>query len=255
VGLALASYADRPDLVARAEALVGGGWPAFMAADPVEARHWPTLAAAAPDLQVVVLDEERDEPLAVANGVPFAWDGDERSLPEEGWDAALTSGAATARAGDATTTACALSVTVAPEARGAGLSRVALQGLRAAAAARGCRDLVAPLRPSGKCHHPLVPLAAYLGWRDAAGRPHDPWLRTHRALGATVAGICPRSMTIPGSVADWEGWTGLRFRRSGDHVVPHALVPVAIDLERGTGCYVEPNVWVRHDLGGAPTAP
>jgi hypothetical protein len=30
--------------------------------------------------------------------------------------------------------------------------------------------------------------------------------------------------------------------------VPDALVPVDIDVERGTGRYVEPNVWVRHRL-------
>jgi hypothetical protein len=29
-------------------------------------------------------------------------------------------------------------------------------------------------------------------------------------------------MTIPGMLADWEGWTGLTFPESGDYVVPGA---------------------------------
>jgi hypothetical protein len=249
VHLVTTTYADRPDLVAAAEDLIEAGWPAFMSADPVEVRHWHVLAAFAADLQVIVVDRDTDVPVAVGNSVPYAWDGDERSLPADGWDAALTAGAATAVAGTTTAATCALSITVDPAVRGRGLSRLALRAMRAAGAARGCADLVGPLRPSGKCHHPLVPMATYLGWEDGQGRSADPWLRTHRAIGATVAGICPRSMTIPGSVADWERWTGLRFARSGPHLVPAALVPVDIDLDQGTGLYVEPNVWIRHRLG------
>ena len=54
----------------------------------------------------------------------------------------------------------------------------------------------------------------------------------------------PRSMTISGSRAEWEEWTGMTFPDDGDYVVPGALVPVHFKNERGL--YVEPNVWVRH---------
>ena len=40
----------------------------------------------------------------------------------------------------------------------------------------------------------------------------------------------------------------LAFDRDGDVVVPGALVPVHCDTAHDHAVYVEPNVWVRHDL-------
>ena len=57
-------------------------------------------------------------------------------------------------------------------------------------------------------------------------------------------------MVISGTVAEWEEWTGMAFPESGDYVVPSALVPVQIDRERDEGRYIEPNVWMRHDVAG-----
>ncbi|MEW6060072.1 MAG: N-acetyltransferase, partial [Actinomycetota bacterium] len=59
-----------------------------------------------------------------------------------------------------------------------------------------------------------------------------------------------RSMTVTGTVADWETWTGMAFPDSAPYVVPGALVPIVIDHEHDEGRYVEPNVWMRHRLGG-----
>ena len=55
-------------------------------------------------------------------------------------------------------------------------------------------------------------------------------------------------MVITGTVSEWEGWTGMRLPESGDYVVPGALVPVAIDVERDVGTYTEPNVWMSHPV-------
>jgi hypothetical protein len=55
-------------------------------------------------------------------------------------------------------------------------------------------------------------------------------------------------MRIPGSISDWEQWTGLKFFESGDYVIEGALNPVNIDLEKDLGIYTEPNVWVLHQL-------
>jgi hypothetical protein len=38
-------------------------------------------------------------------------------------------------------------------------------------------------------------------------------------------------------------WTGRTFDESGKYAVEGALVPVSIELDRGVGRYVEPNVW------------
>ena len=88
-------------------------------------------------------------------------------------------------------------------------------------------------------------------WERDDGLPFDPWLRVHVRAGGVIDGVCHRAMTIPGSVADWETWTGLRFPDSGRYVVDGALVPVEIDVEADRGVYVEPGVWVRHALDGS----
>lgn len=51
-------------------------------------------------------------------------------------------------------------------------------------------------------------------------------------------------------VAEWAAWTGLEFPGSGSFVIPGALVPVAINLERDQGDYVEPNQWMLHPIEG-----
>jgi hypothetical protein len=73
-------------------------------------------------------------------------------------------------------------------------------------------------------------------------------------LGGEILGVCAESMTIEGSVAEWEEWAAMPFPETGRYVVPGALVPVAIDRVRDRGRYVEPNVWVRHRTGGSAAA-
>jgi hypothetical protein len=58
--------------------------------------------------------------------------------------------------------------------------------------------------------------------------------------------VAPESIVVEGSVGRWADWTGGGFPASGAYVVPGALTPVHIDLERDLGRYVEPNVWVEH---------
>jgi hypothetical protein len=87
----------------------------------------------------------------------------------------------------------------------------------------------------------------------ADGLPYDPWLRTHVRVGGVIVGVAPTSWVITGTPADWRGWTGLAFDADGAVEVPYALVPVRCDTRAGHAVYVEPNVWVRHDV--APPSP
>ena len=43
-------------------------------------------------------------------------------------------------------------------------------------------------------------------------------------------------------------WTGLPFDRTGEVIVPGVLVPAHFKAEHDHAVYVEPNVWVRHEL-------
>jgi hypothetical protein len=67
-------------------------------------------------------------------------------------------------------------------------------------------------------------------------------------LGATPAGIAEQGLKVTAKPANWEAWTGLVFPVSGSYVVPGALVPIDVDLERGVASYVEPHLWMHHRL-------
>jgi hypothetical protein len=234
----LVSQAERPELLARRDEL-GGTWDEFMYHDAVASRFWDRQYEEYPDLQLYLLDED-DQLLAECNAVPIPFGPGE--LPDDGWDAALER----AFAGEPATAVSAIAITIGVDQRGRGLSKVMLEAMRRAVAARGLTDLVGPVRPSQKHRYPLTPIVRYVEWRRDDGRLLDAWLRVHEDAGAELVRVAPRSMRISGSVADWEAWTGMRFPDTGDYVVPGALVPVAIDRERDEGVYVEPNVWMHH---------
>ncbi len=120
--------------------------------------------------------------------------------------------------------------------------------MRQVAVDHGLRALIAPVRPSQKARYPLIPIENYIQWTTADGLPFDPWLRVHARAGARIIQPCPRSMTVPGTRAEWENWAGMPFPESGTYIVPGALVPVQVDVEKDEVRYIEPNVWVWHNL-------
>jgi GNAT superfamily N-acetyltransferase len=242
--LQVRTLSDRPDFEPALEPLVAAGWPRFARESPLDRAYWGRLLHEFPDYQVLLVDED-GRLLGAGHSVPFRWDGRPAGLPG-GWDEVFYQAMADADAARVPTAAAALGITMAAEARGRGLSRLLLSGLRDSAGEHGLGDLVAPVRPSQKAAYPLVPIDRYLRWTMRDGRPFDPWLRVHASLGGEVLGICAESMVIAGTVAEWEEWTGMRFPDSGPYVVPGALVPVEIDRDADQGRYVEPNVWVRH---------
>ena len=63
-----------------------------------------------------------------------------------------------------------------------------------------------------------------------------------------MVGICEESMNITGTVKEWKEWSGLEFPQSGKNIIQNALVPVDIDLEKNIGIYIEPNVWIIHQI-------
>jgi hypothetical protein len=112
---------------------------------------------------------------------------------------------------------------------------------------KGHTTLYAPVRPNGKTD-PHQPMTEYVDQLRPDGLPEDPWLRVHVKAGGKIIEVAPRSMVIAGTLDEWREWTGLPFDTTGDVVVPKALVPVHCDVRHDHAVYVEPNVWVRHDL-------
>ncbi|WP_317443764.1 N-acetyltransferase [Streptomyces collinus] len=241
------SLAERPD---RLPAVLGMAdtWPEFVTQDPVGNAHYGRIPTELPEYALFAEDGE-GEILAHAFSVPFRLDAEGRgALPARGWDQILLWAFSDLRRGVRPDTVGAISVVVSPRAQGRGLSAVMLSAMRANAAARGFREVVAPVRPSAKHREPHTPIHEYAHRVRPDGLPHDPWLRVHARAGATIDSVAPASMTVGASLAEWRRWTGLPFDTAGDVEVPGALVPVRCEPERGYAVYVEPNVWMRHPL-------
>jgi GNAT superfamily N-acetyltransferase len=241
------TLAERPDLAQSARTLSARIWQGaeFIQHDEVVNRHWRALFAEFAALQLVLCDAA-GAVVAVGHTIDLAWDGTVADLPS-GVGATLAR-ACLDRVTRPPNTLSALLALVEPGRQGDGLSRQVLAGMKAVAARRGFSSLIAPVRPNFKARYPLAPIERYIRWTRPNGTLFDPWLRTHRRLGADILAIAPLGMLVEGSVAEWEGWTSMAFPESGDYVVPGALVPVAIDRERDRGRYEEPNVWMRHPV-------
>jgi hypothetical protein len=125
-----------------------------------------------------------------------------------------------------------------------GISRRMLLAMRENARRLGFGLLYAPLRPTEK--EPLTPFAVYVQGRRADGLPSEAWIRMHVRAGATVVKVAPGCMVVAGTIAEWQAWTGLKFRASGLATVPGALCPIHASLEQNHD--VEPNLWLRHNI-------
>jgi hypothetical protein len=160
-----------------------------------------------------------------------------------GWDEAFELGMTSDRP---PTALSALAISVRPERRGEGLAGRMIEAFRDAARVEGLSDLLAPVRPTWKERYPLIPIERYLRWRREDGSHFDPWLRLHERVGGEIVAPAPASMLIEAPVADWEEWTGMRFPEDGTYVFGGALA--TLEVRKGSGRHVEPNVWVRHAL-------
>jgi len=239
--------AERPDLIDAAQDLPETVWPIFMLQDPVVERLWMRLYDRYPEYQFMLLEKGTDRILAMGNSAPSDWSDDPQSLPDRGVDWIMESTCDNAPP-TVHRSQFALQVVVDPNLQRRGFSAEGVKVMMAIGRSNGCADLYLPVRPNQKHQYPLTPMEAYIRWTIDEGLPFDAWMRVHARLGGEIIGVCARAMHMPGTVAEWELWTGIKFPESGQYVIPNALVPITIDRESDRGLYVEPNVWMRHRL-------
>jgi GNAT superfamily N-acetyltransferase len=224
--------------------LNGESWPTFLLHGDV--THWGALFDEFADHQILFC-EPADTLISVGHTIPFVWDGSPDDLPPT--MAGLMERAISARRDRSTPNALsARAALVKPSHQRRGLSAEILRTMRSLAEERGIHTLVAPVRPALKSSYPLMLFERYVGWRREDGAPFDPWLRVHHRLGAEFIKVMPRALVVTGEVSEWEAWTGMSFPENGPYVVPGALQPVQINLERNEGRYEDPNVWMRHPV-------
>ena len=245
----IVTLAERPDLLDTLLTIQQSAYPEFLMHEAVSVRYWHQLMIEWPHYQLALLDLAKDSIAASGHGIPLHWVGDIRQLPDTGWDWALQSGMSHQAGSEERNVLCALSIAILPEYRGVGISQQMVAGIKKIGSEQGFERLIIPVRPNLKPIYPLIPMQNYVQWTNREGLPFDAWLRVHVRSGAKLVKVCPRSMTVTGSVTDWEQWTDMRFPESGLYTINGALVPLKIMQEQDKGLYVEPNVWVVYDLG------
>ncbi|HKR69948.1 MAG TPA: GNAT family N-acetyltransferase [Streptosporangiaceae bacterium] len=242
--LRVVTNADRRDLGEQLAAVFRPVWPEFILHDPVDAEYVSRVESYFERYDVMLLDDE-DQILTGGWGVPVRWDGTAGDLPE-GYDDAMVRAVTGHEASVQPDTLCIMAVAVRPGYQGTGLAGKALGALRERAGSGALERVIAPVRPTLKSRYPLTPMENFARWTRADGMHLDPWVRAHQRLGATILGPALRSMTITGTVAEWEAWTQMTFPETAEYVVPDALGLVQIDREHDCGTYVEANLWMRH---------
>lgn len=242
-GFSVEPFHLRPRPTAELDALFAGGWPAFIEADDVAARHLPTVRLTFGDLEIALL---QDRVLVAAGwGVPISWNGTAEGLPA-GYSDTLARAITTHQAETRPNTLVVCAAQVRPDAKRTGLAAALLEGLIEIGRAAGLSQVIAPLRPTVKHRYPLTPIEDYASWTRADGSAFDPWLRTHLRMGARLLGTHPASQTFTGTVQQWQEWSGLDLPGDGAYVVPDALAPLHVDRVADLGTCTEPTIWVQH---------
>lgn len=243
------TLAERPDLQSKVDTLTTAGWPTFMMKDSVSRRYWGELGTTFGAFQTLLIREEDEALIAVANSVPLFYDGNLQNLPDAGWDWALETGCEQRKQNIKPNILSALQIFIAPEFRGMGVSPIMLSLMKLPAAQLGITNLIAPVRPPLKSLYPYVPMDEFITWKNRTGHSLDAWIRTHEKCGAKIISVCHRSFVVEAPVSDWEEWTGKSFKESKQVILPEALVPIQVNHESKTASYVEPNVWMLHPVG------
>lgn len=236
---------SRPRDARAVELLLRSGWPPFIVADAEAARWLPRVRELFAHLELLALDGAAY--VGAGWAVPIAWDGTVADLPT-GYTDSLRRAVGDADAQRPASTLVLCAAQVAETHRGRGVASLLIERFRDLARDTGASALLVPLRPTRKARYPLIPIEEYASWRRGDGTPFDPWMRTHREMGAEVLAVAPASQTMTGTVAEWEAWTGVAMPGSGHYVIPEGLAPLRIDREADLGTYVEPNIWVRHPV-------
>ena len=240
------STRDLEDYREQAGDIAEASWPEFMLHDPIAEENWHELFDRFNEYQFALLDTETNRMAAMANSVPFHWEQRLEDLPEDGWDWVFLKAIEDHKAGIQPNIQSAIQINIHPDYQGQGLSRTMVKAMRAIAEKKGFENLVAPVRPNQKSSYPLIHIDDYITWTNEEGLPFDAWLRVHARLGGQILKPCHQAMTIHGTRAEWEQWTGLKFPQNGEYHIPGALNPIEMDVEKDEGVYIEPNVWMVH---------
>lgn len=221
-------------------------WPEFMQHDSIVNKYWPDLYTDFLKFQFAIFDKQ--EIVGIGNTVHLNWQKPFLELPDTGLDWAMGKASKDFRLGLKPNLLIGVQILVNPKFQSCGISYEMLRIMKSIAQSNGIDNIALPVRPTLKSDYPLIPIDDYINWQNIDNLPFDPWIRVHVKAGGKIVGICNKSMLITGTVSDWEKWTGVVFPYTGDYIVNKALTPIKIDKNNDIGTYIEPNVWIIHEI-------
>ncbi|MGF1503709.1 MAG: hypothetical protein GYB64_01260 [Chloroflexi bacterium] len=240
------TVAQDSSLATGMQALIQSVWPVYMLHSEAAKAYWDRLFTDFPEYQLALVDDT-GRLMGMGSSIPVAWQGSEwGTLPDEGWDWAISQGFVDREAEREPTLHCAFFIGIDGSLQGQGLSTEVLLALKSMGAKMGFPATVIPLRPMLKPRYPLMDITQYAAWRRDDGQYFDPWLRVHERVGGFVAGVARRSKIIAASRSQWEEWLHMALPFTGHYVIPGALAPLEVDREAGQAVYTEPNIWMVH---------
>jgi len=221
-------------------------WPEFMQHDRIVNKYWPDLYTGFLKFQFALFGKH--EIVGIGNTVPLNWQRPFSELPDTGLDWAMEKASNDFQPRLKPDLLIGVQILINPKFQSHGISYEMLRIMKDIAKSNGIDNLALPVRPTLKSDYPLIPVEKYINWQNKNNLPFDPWIRVHIKAGGKIIGICNKSMIISGTVSEWEKWTGSVFPDSGDYIVNNALIPINVDKNNDTGTYIEPNVWIIHEL-------
>ncbi|MFC8095446.1 hypothetical protein [Streptomyces sp. NPDC057301] len=224
--------------------LFSEGFPEFITADRLAKQYIGRIREWFADLNLTLVDDH-GMPVATGWGIPIRWNGRTETLPT-GYTQATIRAVEGRERGVEPDTLVICGAIVTPSLKGHGLAGETLKALRQLAEDAGWPRVIAPVRPTLKARYPLTSIEAFMRWTREDGMALDPWVRTHQRLGARILAAAPESQTMTGTIAEWEGWTGMAFPETGDYVIPEGLSLLRLEHSADQGTYVEPNIWMQH---------
>ncbi|MGG4266741.1 amino acid adenylation domain-containing protein [Peribacillus simplex] len=240
------TYSQVPQLQGWMSSLHRQAWPEYFIGDKVMLENWPKLYEKFSDYQFSLIEEDGNI-VAVGNAIPIQWDGSLEQLPD-GWDDGLIRGMELADKNAIPDTLLVLAGVVNEKHQGRGLASLLVKAFKHMAEGHGLKRIVVPVRPTGKTSHPELSFADYCSLTRKDGLPVDHWLRTHTRAGGKMLKIAERSQIIEGSIQEWEQWGQTTFSHTGSYHFKDTLNAVWIDLEKRSGIYHDPSIWVQHYL-------
>jgi hypothetical protein len=221
-------------------------WPQFMQHDKIVEEHWPDLYTHFLKFQFALFDNNKI--VGVANSICLNWSKPLTELPDTGLDWAMQKARQDHLEGLSPNLQVGVQILIHPDYRNQGISYTMLGMMKDIAKANEIKHIALPVRPNLKSDFPMMDMQEYITRKNEDDLPFDPWVRVHVKDGGQIIGICSKSMTIEGSISDWENWTGKKFHESGEYIIDKALVPVKMNKSHDRGTYIEPNVWILHEI-------